>query len=187
VEQSKIIIPDGYESVILREGEYGKLKFGGELLDILATSREVGPSDEASALRGYRLGLELKTNLMTAKYKDAEPIDILVHVPGDKGMDSRPVKDVLKKQFGFNKPDLRRADEATSKKFKCVYGTVNPFSEYLSPLPQFVSEDLFATDPEKIGTNAGALNRYVRFLAKNFHGMKAYNPQVFTGDFSKES
>jgi hypothetical protein len=179
MEQNKIIIPDGYKSVITPEGEYGKLKFAGSLLDIMATSREVGPSDEASALRGYPLALELKSNLLNVNYKDLK-MNILVHVPGDKYMHSKPVKDALKREFGIPRPDIRRADETTSNELKCVYGTVNPFSEYLAPLPQLVSRDLFDLDPEKIGTNAGALNRFVRFNPTLFK-----NIPLILGDYSK--
>jgi prolyl-tRNA editing enzyme YbaK/EbsC (Cys-tRNA(Pro) deacylase) len=174
-----IIIPKGYEGVIIPNDKFGILKFGGEDLEILATPREVFSSEDAAEMRGYPLNLELKTSLLDTS--NAGPV--LVHVPGQKFVNMRAVKDRLKSEFGGSKVQAFRAGEEISQKFHCVYGTLNPFSAFLAALPQFVSEDLLDIHPELIGTNAGTLNRFVRFNSHLLLKMKS--PKIVTGEFSK--
>ncbi|MCL2586614.1 MAG: YbaK/EbsC family protein [Firmicutes bacterium] len=178
---SKIIIPPGYRSVIIPEGEYGKLLFCDELLDIQATQRNVLSCEDASFTRGYALGNEMKTSLLDTSSAGA----IMVHIPGNKLLNLREVKYALKHEFGGGKQLACRASEETSKKLHCEYGTLNPFSEFLSSLPQFVSEDLFWVDHSFVGTNAGTLNRYVKFDPAILHLMKKYTKLVI-GSFSKD-
>ena len=175
-----IIIPKGYDSVIIPKGEYGKLKFGGELLDIHATHQDVFSCEDAATTRGYPLEHELKTSLL-----DTNNGPILVHIPGDKLVNLREVKCALKHEFGGGKQQACRASEKTSTLLHCEFGTVNPFSKFLAELPQFVSEDLFEIDPRWVGTNAGALNRYVKFDPNLLREMKKYTKLV-TGSFSKK-
>ena len=176
-----IIIPLGYEDVIVPEGQYGKLRFSGSLIDIKATPREVRSSDDAAQMRGYPIAQELTTALCTTKSKKQSPELFLAHVRGDRHIDNPALKAILRETFGQSVQGFERARDEELQKLHCVYGTLNPFSKFLAALPQIVSNDLF--EPANlVGTNAGALNRFVQFDRELLRKM----PAVITADFSKD-
>lgn len=182
--ESEIIIPKGYENVIIAGGKYGKLKFVGEELEILATPREVYSSEDAATMRGYPLRCELKTGLMETKTRGEHGELFLCHVAGDVRVDNGALKRILRETYGNDIKGFERADNETLAKLHCVYGTLNPFSEFLAKLPQFVSNDLVGHDPNLIGTNAGTLTTFVKFDRNLLLKMGERAPLI-TGNFSK--
>jgi prolyl-tRNA editing enzyme YbaK/EbsC (Cys-tRNA(Pro) deacylase) len=123
---------------------------------------------EAAGAKNIPLSHELKSLvLITGKGM------YLLHLSGEKMADLRSVK----KYLGCKQVCLASREDL--KVLNVKPGTVNPFYEKLSILPQLISTELL--ELEFVSTNAGELNKYVIFKPN----LLLSGNEIHIGNFSK--
>lgn len=106
---------------------------------------------EAASAKGIPLRRELKSLLIRID----NACLALAHVPGDRRLSMRRVKQVL------HTKQARLCDAEELRSVGVEAGTVHPFHPQLWPLQQIVSQELLSLS--WVSTNAGSTTKYVVF------------------------
>ena len=162
--QEGIIIPNGYEDVIVPEGEFGKLVIGKYSAEIKQHAEGEIPktNEHAAQLRDVPLYRELRSVLM-----ETSDGHVLVNILSDQEYQHNKLKHVLNAHTGTKnvRPEQRTAILAD---FFCEYGTINPFG--LNHLLQVVDTHVLslAQNNETFTQNPGVQGRSVEMDARMF-------------------
>lgn len=122
----------------------------GEVMSALYLEHNVVTCEEASRAKGLPLSSELKSLIVTTSLGN-----VIVHVPGDREVSLRSIKDGLKVE------EAHLASEDTLSEVGVRPGTVCPILEPCWSLPHLVDERVLSSDI--VTTNNGSLNGYFVF------------------------